>query len=148
MSLPAGGAAASYRDRVCSSGESPIFYDMIASLGADKAAAERLVAELRALLSDLEALHEPNVGGDCPTCRAPAPCLTLRMLHGDIGLEDAFATLRDDQPIDLVAAETSRPTRPVPSLKELLAVAPTGVDRFFQALLADPPAKPRREETA
>jgi len=139
---------------VCSSAESPIFYDIIANIAVERDDAQRYAAELRALIADVEALHEPNIGGECPTCAAPAPCLTLRLVHGLITLEQAFAAVREEQPIDLVAAEEQhRPAPPVPSLKELLAIAPSGVDRFFEALLADPPAKPhdsasRGRETA
>jgi len=128
--------------------ESPIFYDMIASLGVERDVAEARAAELRGLLADVEGLHEPNVGGECPACRTPGPCLTLQLAHGLVTLEAAFAALREDQPIDLVAAEAARPSPPIPSLKELMAVAPHGVDKFFEALLADPPAPGRRRDTA
>ena len=125
--------------------DSPIFYDMIASLGVERDEAVARAEELRRILADVEGLHEPDVGGDCPVCRTPGPCLTLQLLHGLVTLEAAVASLRDDQPIDLVAAEHGRPSPPVPSLQELMAIAPTGVDRFFQALLADPPIDRRRD---
>lgn len=125
--------------------DSPIFYDMIASLGVDRDAAEARAAELRQVVADVEGLHEPDIGGECPACRTPSPCLTLQLVHGLITLEAAFAALRNDQPIDLVAAETARPTPPMPSLKELMAIAPSGVDRFFEALLSDPPPGRRRD---
>jgi hypothetical protein len=126
--------------------DSPIFYDMIASLGVERDVAEARAAELRGVLADVEGLHEPNVGGECPACHTPGPCLTLQLAHGLVTLEAAFAALRDDQAIDLVAAESARPSPPIPSLQELMAIAPRGVDRFFEALLGDPPA--RRRDTA
>jgi hypothetical protein len=125
--------------------DSPIFYDMIASLGVERDAAEARAAELRRIVAEVEGLHEPDIGGDCPACRTPGPCLTLQLVHGLITLEAAFSALRDDQPIDLVAAENDRPSPTIPSLQELMAIAPTGVDRFFQALLADPPTHRRRD---
>jgi hypothetical protein len=125
--------------------DSPIFYDMIASLGVDRDAAEARAAELRQVVADVEGLHEPDVGGECPACRTQSPCLTLQLVHGLITLEAAFAALRNDQPIDLVAVESHRPTPPIPSLKELMAIAPSGVDRFFEALLSDPPPGRRRD---
>ena len=125
--------------------DSPIFYDMIASLGVERDSAQAQAADLRRILADVEGLHEPDVGGDCPVCRTPGPCLTLQLVHGLITLDAAFASLRDDQPIDLVAAESGRPTPPVPSLKELMAVTPRGVDRFFAALLNSPPPGRRRD---
>src|SRR4051794_16372962 len=118
---------------------------MIASLGVERDAAEARAAELRAIVADVEGLHEPDVGGDCPVCRTPGPCLTLQLVHGLVTLDAAFAALRDGQAIDLVAAESGRPSPPVPSLKELMAIAPRGADRFFQALLADPPPGRRRD---
>ena len=127
--------------------DSPIFYDMIASLGVERDAAQAQAADLRRILADVEGLHEPDVGGDCPVCGTPGPCLTLQLIHGLITLEAAFTSLREDQPIDLVAAEGGRPTPPVPSLKELMAVTPRGVDRFFAALLNNP-APGRRRDTA
>jgi hypothetical protein len=125
--------------------DSPIFYDMIASLGVDRDTAVARADELRRILADVEGLHEPDVGGDCPACHAPAPCLTLQLAHGLVTLEAAFAALREGQTIDLVAAETDRPSPTVPSLKELMAIAPRGVDRFFEALLSDPPPGRRRD---
>ena len=125
--------------------DSPIFYDMIASLGVERDAAEARAAELRRIVADVEGLHEPDVGGDCPVCHVPGPCLTLQLVHGLITLDEAFTAVREDRSIDLVAAESDRPSPPVPSLKELMAIAPRGADRFFEALLADPPPGRRRD---
>ena len=147
MSCRAGGRATSYRDQVSFGSDSPIFYDMIASLGVERDEALARAEQLRRTLADIEGLHEPDVGGDCPVCHTPGPCLTLQLVHGLISLETAFAALREGQTVDLVAAEGARPAPPVPSLKELMAIAPTGVDRFFAALLDDP-LPGRRRDTA
>src|SRR4051794_21332493 len=119
---------------------------MIAEIGIDRDAARALVDRLQALLGDIEALHEPSSGGDCPTCGVEAPCVTLALVHGDITLEQAFASVRDQTPIDLTEVETRQPP-PVPSLAELLAERPSGADRFFAALLDSAP-KSRHDRTA
>lgn len=109
---------------------------MISELGQERADALRQVAELGALIADLEALHESDLDGECPACVAPAPCLTMLMLRGDISSEQAFGALRDAHVIDLARAE--QPCPPVPSLTELLAQPTRGMDRFFDALLGLP----------
>ena len=55
--------------------DSPIFYDMIASLGVERDTAVARADQLRRTLADIEGLHEPDVGGDCPVCHTPGPCL-------------------------------------------------------------------------
>lgn len=92
---------------------------------------------LEQLLGDLEVLHEPDGNGDCPTCMTAAPCVTHLLLRGEITVGQAFAAVRDHQPIDLVAAEAG-PRPPVPSLAELLAAPTPSLDRFFDALLRAP----------
>jgi hypothetical protein len=106
---------------------------MISELGQQRAEALGRVAEMRGLLADLEALHEPDGDGDCPACMAPAPCVTTLLLRGDIDSEQAFAVLAGAQVIDLARAERDAPR--VPSLTELLAQPTRGMDRFFDALL-------------
>ena len=90
---------------------------------------------LSGIIADLEALHEPDSNGDCPTCLAPAPCVTHLLVRRQIDLAQAYAAVRDHEPIDLVAAERQGP--PVPSLAELLAVPARGMERFFDALLGE-----------
>ncbi|MDQ1745856.1 MAG: hypothetical protein QOD07_119 [Frankiaceae bacterium] len=114
---------------------------MISELGQERADALRRVAELGALLADLEALHEPDGDGECPACVTPAPCLTMLLVRGEIDSEQAFGALRDAEVIDLARAE--RATAPVPSLSELLAQPTRGMDRFFDALLGLPPRADR-----
>jgi hypothetical protein len=116
--------------------ETPIFATMISELGQQRAEALGRVAELRGLLADLEALHEPDGDGDCPACMAPAPCVTMLLLRGDIDSEQAFGVLAGAQVIDLATAERESPR--VPSLTELLAQPTRGMDRFFDALLGLP----------
>lgn len=113
-------------------GDSPIFATLITELGRERSDAVEQASRLQRLLADVEALHEPDANGDCPTCLAPAPCLTTLMLHGEVSVEDAFAVVRDRQPIDLVRDERG-PL--VPSVAELLATPTDGMDRFFDALL-------------
>lgn len=116
--------------------ETPIFATMISELGQERAEALGRVAELGALLADLEALHEPDGDGECPACAAPAPCVTMLLVRGEISSEQAFGALRDAQVIDLAHAERECPR--VPSLTELLAQPTRGMDRFFDALLGLP----------
>ena len=111
-------------------GDSPIFSSLIAELGRER-------SDLRRLLADVEALHEPDANGDCPTCMTPAPCLTTLMLHREVSVEDAFAVVRERQPIDLVRDERG-PL--MPTVAELLATPTDGMDRFFDALLGRPPS--------
>lgn len=117
--------------------QTPIFADMICELGEAREEAEAEARALREQLGDLEALHEADRGGDCPTCATPAPCLTMLLLRREVSLDQAFAAVRDQQPIDLTAVEAVQPTPPVPSLAELLAAPSSSVDRFFDALLRD-----------
>jgi hypothetical protein len=117
--------------------QTPILADMISQLGEARVAAERGARELQARLWDLEALHEADRGGDCPTCGTPAPCLTMLLLRREVSLDQAFEAVRDQRSIDLMPLDNGRPTPPVPSLAELLAAPDAGVDRFFDALLGD-----------
>jgi len=114
----------------------PVLAGLIDGLYAERSAADARADAFARLLSDLELLHEPDAGGDCPTCLVEAPCITLRMLRREITVDDAVASVRDHRVIDL---NSDRATPNVPSLKELLAVAPHGVDKFFEALLGLPP---------
>lgn len=113
---------------------------LIVDLGRARDEARERAVALEQAMADLQALHEPDANGDCPTCLAPAPCVTHLLLRGDISLDQAYAVVRDHQPLDLVAAEAaetvSRP--PVPSLEQLLAQPTPGLDRFFDALLRAP----------
>lgn len=114
---------------------------MVSELGQERADALRRVAELGARLANLEALHEPDGDGECPACMAPAPCITMLLLRGDITSEQAFGALRDAQIIDLAQIEgagSERESVRVPSLTELLAQPTSGMDRFFDALLGLP----------
>lgn len=115
--------------------ETPILSGIIADLGQARDDARGEAADLRRMLADLEALHEPDSNGDCPTCLAPAPCVTHLLVRRQIDLAQAYAAVRDHQPIDLVAAERETPR--VPSLAELLAVPDRGMERFFDALLGE-----------
>jgi hypothetical protein len=116
--------------------DAPVLASLIVDLGAARDRALNRVGELEHTLADLEALHEPDANGDCPTCRAPAPCVTHLLLRAEITGEDAIAAVRDGQPIDLIAAEGIT-TPAVPSLASLLAVPTPGLDRFFDALLSE-----------
>jgi hypothetical protein len=114
--------------------DTPVFSSMILDLARARDIARDHAEAIDDLLCNIEALHEPNADGQCPTCRAAAPCLTYLLIRGEITLDQAYAVVRDHQPIDLVAAET-RPAPPVPSLAELLAAPSPGLDRFFDALM-------------
>ena len=111
---------------------------MIVELGRARDEAEDQAHALARLLADVEALHEPDGNGDCPTCATTAPCLTHLLIRRQISMDEACSALRDGRPIDLVAAEDGRPTPPVPSLAKLLAEPSPGLDRFFDALLREP----------
>jgi hypothetical protein len=125
------------------SGEAPIFTEMVTSLQRAQVLAERRAAELDQLLADVQALHEPDANGDCPTCLTEAPCVTFGLLHRDLSFERACVSVRERESIDLV--ELEQPTRPpVPSLAELLAVPNPAVDRAFQVLVGLPDHPPRR----
>jgi hypothetical protein len=126
---------------VRASQETPVLSTLIIDLGRARDEAQQHAADLHRLLRDLEALHEPDRNGDCPTCLAPAPCLSQLLLRGEIDLEQAYAVVRDHQPLDLAAVEESR-CPPVPSLATLLATPAPGLDRFFDALLRQPARQP------
>jgi len=117
--------------------DTPILSGMIVELGQARDEAWAEVDALAQRLADLEALHEPDGNGDCPTCGTTSPCLTHLLIRREITIDQAYAAIRDHQPIDLVAAET-RPAPPVPSLADLLAAPSPGLDRFFDALLHAP----------
>ena len=117
--------------------DTPILSGMIVELGRARDEAWDHADALAAQLADIEALHEPDGNGDCPTCGTTAPCLTHLLIRREITIEQAYSVIRDHQPIDLVAAE-ARTGPPVPSLSELLAAPTPGLDRFFDALLHAP----------
>src|SRR3954465_11880628 len=112
---------------------------MIVELGAARDEAWAEADALPQRLADIEALHEPDGNGDCPTCGTAAPCLTHLLIRREITIDQAYAAIRDHQPIDLTQTE-SRQTPPVPSLADLLAAPTPGLDRFFDALLHAPAA--------
>ena len=118
--------------------DTPTLAGMIIELGQAREQAWEEADAVARLLADVEALHEPDAGGDCPTCGTTAPCLTHLLIRREITMEQAYSALRDHQPIDLVAAEDGRSTPPVPSLSSLLAAPTPGLDRFFDALLQAP----------
>jgi hypothetical protein len=118
--------------------DTPILSGMIIELGQAREEAWDQADALARLLADVEALHEPDANGDCPTCATTAPCLTHLLIRREITMDQAYSVVRDNQPIDLVAAEAGRPTPPVPSLSKLLAAPTPGLDRFFDALLHAP----------
>ena len=127
-----------YSDHVVVDHEAPVLSGMIIELGRARDDAWDHADALARLLADVEALHEPDAGGDCPTCATTSPCLTHLLIRREITMDQAYSVLRDHQPIDLVAAEMARPTPPVPSLKTLLATPAPGLDRFFDALMHGP----------
>jgi len=132
-----------YRDGVGLTDNAPVLAELIDALYADRSASDARADASARLLSDLELLHEPDAGGDCPTCVVEAPCITLRLLRREVGIEDAVASVRDHRVIDL---DCGRMTPAVPSLKELLAIAPHGVDRYFEALLGLPPTDQSKDQ--
>ena len=109
---------------------------MIGELNAARDAAEGRAGDLARLVADVEALHEPDAGGDCPTCMTESPCRTLRRVRREITFAAACDSMRDLRTIDLAAAEDVM-RRPVPTLKELLETPAPGLERFFHALLGD-----------
>jgi hypothetical protein len=116
----------------------PILASMIADLGERRRLAAADAERLRRRLADVEGMHEPDADADCPTCRAPAPCPTLRLARGEIDYEMACAAVRGL--IDLTAVEgSSRGVPPVPRIADLLASPNNGVDRFFDVLLGARP---------
>jgi hypothetical protein len=124
-------------------GGTPIFAELILDLGRERDAADARTAHLVRLVADVEALHEPDSNGECPTCGSEAPCVTLLLLRGEVSLEQACAAVRDGRPLDLTGADSPDAAN-VPRLKDLLDAATPGVDRFFDALLgnAAAPAAP------
>jgi hypothetical protein len=111
--------------------ETPILAALITEFGERRRLAEDAAARLARLLADVEALHEPNAGGECPTCGTLAPCPTLLLVQGEIDLEAAFDVVRGRE-VDVTSAHRA-PS--VPSLSEMLGQPTDGVDRFFDALL-------------
>jgi hypothetical protein len=110
---------------------------MVTDLLDARSFAERRIEELDRLLADVEALHEPDTNGDCPTCLTEAPCVTFGLLHRDLSFERALVTIRERAPIDLIGIE--QPDRPpVPSLANLLATPNPAMDRAFKALIGQP----------
>jgi hypothetical protein len=109
---------------------------MIAELGQGRDEAERRAHDVGDLLGDVEALHEPDADGDCPACVTPGPCMTMLLIRRAITVDQAFAAMRNAHVIDLTRTEREAP--PVPSLSQLLAQPPRGMDRFFDALLGLP----------
>jgi len=111
---------------------------MITDLIDARSLAEHRIGELDRLLADVEALHEPDSNGDCPTCLTEAPCVTFGLLHRDLTFERALVTVRDRSQIDLTAIE--QPDRPsVPKLATLLATPNPAMDRAFAALIGRDP---------
>jgi hypothetical protein len=138
VSLPIFAARRPYGWAVTAAADYPIFSTMVTDLLDARALAERRVDELDQLLAEVEALHEPNSDGDCPTCLTEAPCVTFGLLHRDLTFERACVTVRTREPIDLIAAEW--PDRPaVPSLAALLATPNPAMDRAFAALISPRP---------
>jgi hypothetical protein len=107
---------------------------MVTDLLDSRSVAEQRIEELDRLLADVEALHEPDSNGDCPTCLTEAPCVTFGLLHRDLTFERAMVTIRDRVQIDLTAIE--QPDRPsIPKLASLLATPNPAMDRAFEALI-------------
>lgn len=120
-----------YREGMRATSETPILAALITEFGERRRLAEDAAARLVRLLADVEALHEPNVGGECPTCGMPAPCPTLLLVQGEIDLGAACAVVRGQE----VDVTSSHRNPNVPSLSEMLEQPTDGVDRFFDALL-------------
>ena len=110
---------------------------MVSQLQQARTMAERRADELDRVLAEVEALHEPDANGDCPTCLTEAPCVTFELLHHSVTLDRACRSVRGEDPTDLVAIE--QPDRPpVPSLTTLLATENPALDRAFETLLGLP----------
>jgi len=124
-----------YFGRVRLDYDTPVLSSVILDLARARDVARDHALSLDDLLADVETLHEPDSDGQCPTCRAPAPCLTHLLIRREITLDQACSVVRDHEPIDLVAVETTRPAPPVPSLADMLAAPSPGLDRFFDALM-------------
>lgn len=122
---------------MCSDTDTPIFASLISELHQARATAESRAADLGRLLADLESLHEPDGNGDCPTCLTQAPCLTLRMVRGEVSYEEACAGLREHRVVDITVDE-GRSAPAVPTLAELLAAPTPAVDRVFETLIGRP----------
>ena len=115
--------------------DTPILSGMIVELGRARDEAEGQAAALAQHLADIEALHEPDGNGDCPTCGTASPCLTHLLIRREISIDQAYAAIRDHQPIDLTAAE-SRQGPPVPSLADLLAAPSADSAQLLDSTLA------------
>ena len=132
-----------------SRGENPIFAALLeeyadrrraAEVAASEADARAVFAEQRALaaerlLRDVEALHEPDAFGQCPTCREAAPCPTRGLVVGDLDLVRALAAVRDALPVVEGDERAASAAPRVPKMADLLDAASPGVDRYFDALL-------------
>ena len=73
-----------YGWRVSAAADFPIYATMITDLIDARSLAEHRIEELDRLLADVEALHEPDSNGDCPTCLTEAPCVTFGLLPRDL----------------------------------------------------------------
>jgi hypothetical protein len=124
--------------------DTPIFARLLTEAGERRRAAEAEVNRLGSLVADVEALHEPDRYGNCPTCQTEAPCATLQLVHDELDLDGAMAAVRGE--IDIAAYEHHQ-APPVPKLADLLAVPAHGMDRFFESLLG-PDQGPRRASGA
>lgn len=127
-----------YRERV-QFPETPILSDLILELSDARRNAEENAEAVATLLADLEALHEPDAYGECPTCQSYAPCPSLLVLRREVTLDDAFAAIRDNQPL-VDPADTETTTPAVPSLQELLDTPAPMIDRVFDRLIGRSPA--------
>src|SRR5258706_11758998 len=107
---------------------------MVRELQDARELAEQRTLELDRLLADVEALHEPDANGDCPTCLTEAPCVTFGLLHRDLTFERACVSIRRRDAIDLIDAEgPDRPT--IPKIADLLAAPNPAMERAFETLL-------------
>jgi hypothetical protein len=114
--------------------DTPVLAALVTELAERRRLALADADQLRARLRDLEALHEPDAGGDCPTCAIEAPCPTLLLATGRIDLDAAYAAVRGH--IDLTEVEQQERAAPeVPSLAAMLAAPTSAIDRAFDALL-------------